>query len=461
MSAPILIFERTPDGVRAALVRRVMGEVEVVASASGADFASARLGLPRRLPSAAWVVEPRVFVACLELPPRGSLPPERLAGLVRYELEPLAPSEGPLRCAAADLPGSSLLGAALPEAAWRENEQELRSLSLDLAGCLPSLGAGIVLAPAPGQLLETSSAGLATARLGPSGELLSWEGGAQLTREDVIRDVDPEMPLTVLAETALEAESFAPDVHLAPPAGLSPATWAGAHRALGLAHGERIPALVGATRSSWERVAGLLPLAWVAVFALAFGGGELALRARRVSLTQTLSHAQAQANELRRAKATRSAARAALDAKRIELQRLEVLERGVTAADQRGATVALLLSALSTHLPAEVSLQSLREEGGSLSLNGFSLDSAAVSRLSRDLGRALEPTGLRPLPARVRATVEDGVPGYRFVLDLRRTRGASSSTGSVTRTLQAGAQVGAVRTLRLPAGRHHAAGGSR
>jgi len=444
------------EGVRASLA--VGPEVKVLGSAVGADFGAAlrelQVRVGRRLPKSAWVVSSQTFLANLELPPRDTLPPERVAGLVRYELEPLVPTVGALRFAAGEQPGAALLGAALPEQAWAEAERELSGLSL--AGVLPALGAGVALAEAPGQLLEVTPEGLAFSQLDAAGQLLRWEGGANLTREDVLALLDPGLPLRVVAATADEAAPFQPDCVLTPPEGLGVAAWAGARRALGLPGGERVPAFLGARPSLAARLRPLAPVACVALFALALGISEGVLRTREARLTRSLAQARAQAEGLRRARSQQSALAASLERRRAQLARLERQVAALDAADQRSAGLALVLSTLATTLPDEVSLEGLQDDAQTLRLTGFSLDSAAVQRLSRDLGQALEPAGLQPLPARVRATLRDGVAGYQFVLELQRVAAPRPTTATSAR--QAGAQIAGQRPLRVPQGQ--VAGGS-
>lgn len=464
MSAPTaLIFDSRAGTTLACLVTGSC-EVTVVASAEGPDPRAALQGLSaqagRRLPKEAWVVEPQVFVAKLELPPRDALPPERRAGLIRYELEPLVPASGPLRFAAGEHPGASLLGAALAEETWTRAVATLEPLGLGLAGILPGLGAGVALATTPGQLLEIGPEGLAWSQLDASGALQNWEGGPNLTRADVLALLDPDLALSVLAETAEQAAAFSPDRALVPPAGLSPAAWAGAHAALGLPGGERVPALHGPRPSRLERFSSLAPLAWIAVLALILGGGEFVLRQRESQLTRSLAQVQARADGLREVKREQSALKATLNARRRSLAGLETRIAGLDAADRRSAGLALVLATLATTLPDEIALEGLHDDDQTLRLTGFSLDSAAVQRLSRDLGRALEEARLQPLPARVRATIREGVPGYHFTLELRRV---SPSEAPALRTLgpgarQVGTQIAGQRPLRVP--RQQIAGGA-
>jgi Tfp pilus assembly protein PilN len=453
-----LIFESSASGWRAALVGAPA--TTLLASGAGPDLASALRALQaqagRRLPKAAWVVSSQAFVANLELPPRASLPPERVSGLVRYELEPLVPASGELRFAAGEQPGAALLGAALPEPAWAEAERDLAALGLSLAGVLPALGGGAALCQAPGQLLEVGSEGLAWTQLDAAGQLVAWEGGSNLTREDVLTLLDPALPFVVLAESEEAAETFQPDSSQTPPAGLSVAAWTGAQRALGLPGGERIPAFVGA-RPSWaERLRPLVPLACVALLALALGVSELALRTRGERLKRDLEQARVQAEGLRRARSQQAALGRSLERRRAELAALERQAANLEAADRRSAGLALVLATLATTLPDEVSLEGLHDDAQTLRLTGFSLDSAAVQRLSRDLGRTLEEVGLRPLPARVRATLREGVPGYQFVLELQRTQSTPLTQGAAR---QVGAQLAGQRPLRIPQGQ--VAGGGR
>lgn len=449
-----LIFEPSGEGWRASLV----AASGPLASAEGAELASAHGALQaqagRRLPKRAWLISERAFVADLELPPRDALPAERVAGLVRYELEPLVPAVEPLRFSAGDQPGASLLGAALPDSAWAEAERELTALGLSLAGVLPAQGSGIALCEAPGQLLEVTPEGLSFAQLDAEGRLARWEGGESLTREDALALLDPELPLVVLAEREEAAEDLQPDRILTPPEGLSVAAWAGARRALDLPGGERIPAFLGAQPTLAERLRPLAPLACVALLALLLGASELALRTRTRRLTRDLEQARAQAEGLRRARSQQAALSASLERRRAEVARLERQVASLEAADQRSAGLALVLATLATTLPDEVSLEGLEDDAQLLRLRGFSLDSAAVQRLSRDLGQALEEVGLQPLPPRVRATLREGVPGYQFVLELQRAP-RSSLTCSAP---QVGAQV-AGQPLRVPRGQ--VAGGAR
>jgi Tfp pilus assembly protein PilN len=458
---PFLLVQRfeTPDHVRVCLV--LGPELRLQGSAEGADLEAAYRALQakvgRRLPKQAWVVSDQTFVANLELPPRDTLPAERIAGLVRYELEPLVHASGELRFAAGDQPGAALLGAALPEQAWSDAQQELSGCGLALAGVLPGLGAGLAFSEAPGQLLEVGGEGLAFAQLDAAGQLVRWEGGASLTREDVLTLLDPDLPLTVLAASAEEAAPFQPDRVLTPPEGLSVAAWAGAQRALGLPGGERIPTFLGARPSLAERLRPLAPVICVALFAFALGVSELVLQTRANRLTRDLTQARVRAEGLRRARSQQAALAASLERRRADLARLERQVAALDAADQRSAGLALVLSTLATTLPDEVSLEGLQDDAQTLRLTGFSLDSAAVQRLSRDLCQALDPAGLQPLPARVRATLREGVPGYQFVLELRRVpvpRPANTSSAH-----QAGAQVAGQRPLRVAQGQ--VAGGSR
>lgn len=450
-----LILSAEGELWRAALV----GTSGEAALARGTDAASAVQALQaragRRLPKRAWLVSDQAFLANLELPPRSSLPPERLPGLVRYELEPLVPTHGPLRFAAGEQPGAGLLAAALPEAAWADAERELAEFGLELAGVLPALGSGVALCEAPGQLLEVGPAGLAFVQLDDQGQLLRWESGQSLTFEDVVPLLDPDLPFVVLAESEEAAAPYQADRVLTPPEGLSVATWAGAQPALGLPGGERVPAFV-APRPTWnQRLRPLAPMACLALLALCLGLCEIGLRLRERSLNRALDATRAQAEDLRQARGQQAALSASLERRRAELAKLEGALAGLEAADQRAAGLALVLATLATTLPDEVSLEGLEDDAQTLRLTGFSLDSAAVQRLSRDLGRALEPVGLQPLPARVRATIREGVPGYQFVLELQRQPPAPGR-GAVR---QVGAQLAGQPPLRVPRGQ--VAGGGR
>ena len=205
-----------------------------------------------------------------------------------------------------------------------------------------------------------------------------------------------------------------------------------------------------------ERARHLAPLACVALLALGLGVSELVLRTREAGLTRALTRAQAEAEGLRQARSQQSALAASLERRRAELARLEQQVAALEVSDQRSAGLALVLATLATTLPDEVSLEGLQDDAQTLRLTGFSLDSAAVQRLSRDLGQALEEVGLQPLPARVRATLREGVPGYQFVLELRRTQTSRPKAKGSTR--QVGAQIAGQRPLRVSQGQ--VAGGS-
>jgi len=437
-AALLAVHEAGGERTAAVLRRGRDGDVAVVAEArapaSGGDLAAdlpgLLAGLPGRAPRNAVLVTDAVTAVGLDLPPARGAGPERLRGLVRWELEPfLAGEDGPQPVACGwTAPGAEgrVVAAGLPSERRAELAAAFAAAGRRLRAVYPALGCAAALAetPGPASVVELAGGELGVSRV---------EGGRVVDFRTARADAElPDLGVPDLAvdpgDALLLAGPFPPGVLAAYPepplrtglAELPAGLLAAARHAWGLPGAERVPAVPGgepappvlATDAGRIAVVAAVVAAVVIAAELAIGGLLGRARDRVATLSADVAAREAAAER-----------REALEARRADLAGEEADLRGRLAVHEasraRQAYLPRLLAALAASTPDGLAVDALREDDrGGLTLEGWALTELAVQELRRDLRGRLEPLGLAPRELRVEAAEGRlGRPGYAFALD--------------------------------------------
>ena len=427
----LLAIELEAGRLTATVLERDQGAVAAGASASVEGGLEALPGLLDALgphPRAAILLSDQVTAACVDAPPTAGLPPARIEGLIRWELESYLPdAHGALVCgwsAPRDSAGP-LLGAALPQAVRDDHVGALTAAGLRPAAIYPALGAAAALLPEAGEpctLVELSPQRIGCARV-EAGRVVRFRSQA-LSGDpvDAVLELEAaDAPLT-LAGPLPAALERAPEVAGLPrlAAGdLSASVLGAACRHWGLPGGERVPALPACAAAPPVLARGSTRAALaLALLALLIGGLEFGLGAHRYALQADVEILQAHVDALEgqvRAHDALSEQLAALDA---EAEAVAEREGVYDRCAKRRAFLPALLAAVAEATPESVVVEALAEEGGRrLRLSGFAVDELSVRALQRDLATRLSALGLAPLVSRVRRSEDArGAAGYAFDL---------------------------------------------
>lgn len=429
----LLAVEERGDRLYGALLAAHASGVDVVRAGSiarGQDLgADARalvdlLAGPGARPRAAIFLAEQATAVCLRVPPTAGLSAERMASLVRWELEPFLaqgaasaqPGEdGPLACGWAERATTGdapLFACGLAAGARGAMVGAFRAAGLRLDAIYPALGCAAGLAGTSGDvvLLELFERG---ARIGCT----RLEGGV-VSRFSVVRcdATDPDavadaclalaeggqlalagpIPEDVLARLGAHVRVGEGAIDpLGEP--VSASLLGAAHHALDLPGGERVPAVAARDPrpALWSRPA-------VRQAALA-GVAALALVLIDVTLGARVASARAEVATLEAITAQARADAEAVTALKRRGRELtaehEALSARAASAAQAGASADVaraLLEAVAGATPDDLAVDALHAGAGEVRVQGFALSALAVQRFVRDLGVALEPTGHAP-----------------------------------------------------------------
>lgn len=445
----VLAVEVDPRAVVAAVARRegeaVVTERVVRVDATGdlaRDLTSALVALgPGPRPRRAVLISERATAVVLQVPPTKALTPDRVRGLVRYELEPYLHGElregADLTCgwadrgADADRPGP-MLACGLSAAACAEAREAFRRAGLQLTGIYPQLGCAAALLPADAGdgavVLEHAAGRVAASRVqgGAVSRLVLQRAGADLDELSLTcRDlaggadalvlagpVDPDL-VADLADLAPVRVGVTHDDGAAPSASLLGA----ARHALGLPGGARVAAIAAqAPRAPLLRrplVQGVLAGALPVLLAL---GADLIVRARLEGATAEVRRLEQEDGQRRAAAGARKRLEAERDRVSRDLPALRTAAAEHDAAEGRREWLLGLLRGLSEAASAGVSIEGLHEDpDGAVRVTGAARAQVDVQAFVRDLARAPALTAYPPSGASVQR--EEGALGaavYRF-----------------------------------------------
>ncbi len=445
--AEVVAVEATESDVTVVVIARRGDDVEVLRTARGpatgdltADLRAALSSLGAA-PRHGILVTPKATAVCVQVPPTRGLADERMASLVRYEVEPyLSPEEAPepselTACgwAARDLDaGGALFTSGVSARTWRSLEATFAAVGLRLEGVYPALACAPALIPPSvvpdATVLEVGQGRVSGARLQGGrvtrltitravGAAAATDAGLALVEGDgpvVLAGPAPaDLELALEGRVALRlADTLTgPDgVPLDPP---SASLLGAARHALRAPGGERVPAIGRAPGRPLlahpsARAAGVLLLA-----AALLAATELTLTGREAAAREALAPVQ-QEVALRQAAAD---SRKALERRRDDAQKaLAPLEASLARAegeDGRCRWLAELLETVARSLPGDVALVALRDEAtGSVSLEGLALTPKDAHLLAADLARTRALAGRAPPLVAVHPDGERGCYGF-------------------------------------------------
>lgn len=443
----VVAVEATDGDVTVVVAARRGDDVEVLRTARGpatGDLAAdlrAALGSLGAAPRHGILVTPKATAVCVQVPPTRGLADDRMASLVRYEVEPyLSPDEAPdpaepTACgwAARDADaGGALFTSGVSARTWRSFEQAFGAVGLRLEGVYPALACAPALLPPAvvpdATVLEVSQGRVSGARLQggrvtrltitrAAGAAAATDAGLALAEGDgpvVLAGPAPaDLELALEGRVALRlADSLAgPDgLPLDPP---SASLLGAARHALRAPGGERVPAIGRAPGKPLLAHPNAKAVGILLAAAAMIGATEVTLTRREAAAREALAPVQ-QEVDLRQAAAN---ARKALEKRRDDARNaLAPLEGALARAegqDGRCRWLAELLGTVARSLPADVALVALRDEaGGGVVLEGLALTPKDAHRLAADLALTPALAGRAPPLVAVQPDGDTGRYGF-------------------------------------------------
>ena len=415
----------------------VRGRVQVARSGDLArDLGSGQVALREaglRPPRSAVFVTDQATTACLELPAVSEVSADEVAGMVRFELEPLlpAPAIGGLACgwAAAQANGAPggggpLLACGLPADARDGLAQAFRRAGMRLEGVYGRGSCAAALLPSLDDVtvveLQPGSVGAARVRGGRVTQLQHTQAdGALETAQAALELVEPGTPLVVVGPASPELieqlQALHEDTrHMLSEPGTAPSVLGAALHALGQPGGERVAGVQGRTprplrsRGGVQVAAGLLVLAGVVL------GLDLLTQVQ----LRVASDARAQLEgEVRGRRGKVEAIRQLNerhDALAAEITALEAEHAQARSGAERGAELVALVDALASTAPGGLILERLEDGGHAVVLTGTCGSPSGVQVFLDQLAAALGDRELRVALRRVTRDEASLRPSYRF-----------------------------------------------
>jgi hypothetical protein len=452
----LLAVETDGSSIHVAVVARDAERAVVRAAATGpatgdlaADLQAALAAFGARArPRRAILITPRATAVVLQVPPTRSLSDERVAGLVRYELEPYLPHDevrtpgagDQVACGWAEQGGDGerpgpLLAAGLTVSARDEMRAAFREAGLTLVGVYPQLGCAAALLPPTARdviVMELAQGRVAAARVSgdrvsrlvlqrASGDLdelatacraLVDDGAALALAGPVPPYLEADLadlaPARVGVGVAIDGEDVPPT---------SASLLGAAHHALGLPGGARVagvpgqPARVPLLRR--PLVQGLIAAALPVLLAVA---ALLVFSARRDAAAAAVGQLTGEVDLRQRGAEARKQLERERDALNVELKALRATAAEHEEAEGRRPWLLALLRAVADATPQDLVVEGIHEEApGTVRLTGFARAQVDVQAFVRDLAAKPALAGLPPGAVTMRRDVgRFGASGYHF-----------------------------------------------